>query len=76
MQQNIIHKKVRSIPSLIETDGDTWEVLAVGAKNEETGEVIVHLKSTTRVFPGVKRDTPCQSMCWIDPTTFKTRGCY
>ena len=63
------------IDQVIETDGDTWQVLAVGAEHEDTGEVIVHLKSTTRVLPGVKRDTPVQTNCWINPTTFKTRSC-
>ena len=74
MQKKII-ASTPALKSLIETDGDTWEVLAVGAENKKTGEVVVHLMSTTRVIPGVKRDTPCQSICWIDPTTFETRRC-
>lgn len=63
------------IDQIIETDGDTWQVLAIGAEHEDTGEVIVHLKSTTRVIPGVKRDTPVQSNCWINPRTLQTRSC-
>ena len=63
------------IDQIIETDGDTWQVLAVGVENEDTGEVIVQLKSTTRVLRGVKRDQPVQSNCWINPTTLQTRSC-
>ena len=63
------------INQIIETDGDTWQVLAIGAEHEDTGEVIVHLKSTTRVLRGVKRDQPVQSNRWINPTTLQTRSC-
>jgi hypothetical protein len=63
------------IGQIIEKDGDTWQVLAIGAEHEDTGEVIVHLKSTTRVLRGVKRDQPAQSNCWINPTTLQTRSC-
>ena len=72
-----MEQKVRKdwVASFVDVDDDTWEVLNVGTHNEETGEFIVHLKSTSRVLPGVKRDTPVQRVCWIHPTTLETRRC-